>query len=250
LQAKVWGSVGEQQTLKPAVEQLKKQLAALGTQDSYKKSKFTADSGFHSEVNLQFIATTGLDAYIADNAFRSRNPLFKNSETYLAEKENRRLKQSQSRIKKFVPSDFYFDKASSSCQCPAGNSMILIGTNIKGNGKFYTRFTGYLDDCKNCPIQRQCMRKAPKKVGRQVQFLNEITEEQANYTDKMRSKIDSSKGRRQYSKRLGTVEPVFGNITVNKRMDRFTLRGQEKVNAQWQMYCLVHNIEKLRNVLH
>jgi len=42
----------------------------------------------------------------------------------------------------------------------------------------------------------------------------------------------------------------IGNITVNKGMNKFTLRGQEKVNGQWQMYCLVHNIEKLRNSLH
>lgn len=31
----------------------------------------------------------------------------------------------------------------------------------------------------------------------------------------------------------------------NKRLDRFTLRGQIKVNTQWHSYCLVHNIEKL-----
>jgi len=58
------------------------------------------------------------------------------------------------------------------------------------------------------------------------------------------------KAGKQYSKRLGAIEPVFGNITVNKGMNKFTLRGQEKVNSQWQMYCLVHNIEKLRNSLH
>ena len=28
-------------------------------------------------------------------------------------------------------------------------------------------------------------------------------------------------------------------------MNRFTLRGQAKVGTQWQLYCLVHNIEKL-----
>jgi len=31
----------------------------------------------------------------------------------------------------------------------------------------------------------------------------------------------------------------------NKRLDRFTLRGQRKVDTQWQLYCLVHNIERL-----
>jgi hypothetical protein len=42
-----------------------------------------------------------------------------------------------------------------------------------------------------------------------------------------------------------TVEPVFGNIRYNKGLDRFTLRGQTKVDTQWKLFCLVHNIEKL-----
>ena len=28
-------------------------------------------------------------------------------------------------------------------------------------------------------------------------------------------------------------------------MSRFTLRGRAKVSTQWQLYCLVHNIEKI-----
>ncbi|WP_282450153.1 transposase [Microbulbifer sp. CAU 1566] len=30
-------------------------------------------------------------------------------------------------------------------------------------------------------------------------------------------------------------------------MNRFSLRGKRKVQGQWQMFCLVHNIEKLMN---
>jgi hypothetical protein len=63
----------------------------------------------------------------------------------------------------------------------------------------------------------------------------------------MKDKIDTVEGRSTYSKRLGIVEPVFGNIRARKRLDRFTLRGRIKVNIQWMLYCLVHNIEK---VLH
>ncbi|MBU2972540.1 transposase [Pseudoalteromonas sp. C2R02] len=118
-------------------------------------------------------------------------------------------------------------------------------TNLKSDEQVYTRFAGYLKDCKVCPLQSQCMRKAPIKTVRQVQFLNDRELKTPSYKDKMRIKIDSLIGRRQYGKRLGAIEPVFGNITVNKGMNKFTLRGQEKVNAQWQMYCLVHNIEKL-----
>jgi DDE family transposase len=40
------------------------------------------------------------------------------------------------------------------------------------------------------------------------------------------------------------VEPVFANIRHNKRLNRLTLRGRAKVSTQWQLYCLVHNIEK------
>ena len=65
--------------------------------------------------------------------------------------------------------------------------------------------------------------------------------------DSMTIKIDTPEGRRIYSKRLGIVEPVFGNIRTCKRMDRFTLRGRIKVNIQWMLYCLVHNIEKIMN---
>ena len=41
------------------------------------------------------------------------------------------------------------------------------------------------------------------------------------------------------------MESVFPNLQRNKRLDRFTLRGRAKVEAQWRLFCLVHNIEKL-----
>ena len=49
------------------------------------------------------------------------------------------------------------------------------------------------------------------------------------------------------AKYMAIVEPVFANIRVQKRMDRFTLRGKIKVNIQWMLYCMVHNIEKIIN---
>ncbi|MFN3811371.1 MAG: transposase [Roseateles asaccharophilus] len=55
----------------------------------------------------------------------------------------------------------------------------------------------------------------------------------------------SPRGRSLYSRRIATVEPVFVNLRHNKRLSRFTLRGLSKVGTQWQLFCLVHNIEKL-----
>ena len=88
--SKECGSVGEKQTLQPAVAQLKQQLAKLNTEKMADKHtiKFTADSGFNSEVNLEYMAKSGFDTYIADNQFRKRNPLFKDSETYEIEQES------------------------------------------------------------------------------------------------------------------------------------------------------------------
>ena len=61
----------------------------------------------------------------------------------------------------------------------------------------------------------------------------------------MKRRIDAPDGRARYGQRFGTVEPVFGNLCYNKGLDRFTLRGRSKVDAQWKLFCLVHNIEKL-----
>ena len=66
-----------------------------------------------------------------------------------------------------------------------------------------------------------------------------------SYTEIMKQAIDSERGRALYGGRFATVEPVFGNLRHNKGLDRFTLRGQKKVDTQWKLFCLVHNIEKL-----
>jgi hypothetical protein len=61
----------------------------------------------------------------------------------------------------------------------------------------------------------------------------------------MRAKIDLSTSRAIYALRLAIVEPVFANIRVQKGMNRFTYRGQAKVNIQWLLFCLVHNVERI-----
>jgi hypothetical protein len=62
----------------------------------------------------------------------------------------------------------------------------------------------------------------------------------------MKRKIDADEGRCIYSQRLGAVEPIFGSITATHGMDRFRLRGLEKVTGQWLLFTLTHNIGKLQ----
>jgi len=61
----------------------------------------------------------------------------------------------------------------------------------------------------------------------------------------MIEKFDSARGRYLYSRRMGTVEPVFANICHQMGLDRFTLRGKRKVDIQWKLYCMVHNMKKI-----
>ena len=68
-----------------------------------------------------------------------------------------------------------------------------------------------------------------------------------NFSKAMQNKVDSEKGRKIYPQRFAIVEPVFANIKTQKRLNRFTLRGKVKVNIQWMLYCMVHNIEKIIN---
>ncbi|NMS31433.1 transposase, partial [Vibrio parahaemolyticus] len=112
--------VGEQQTLKPAVLALKAQLDKLPNSVEH-TTKFTADSGFHSKANLKFLADTPYDCYIADTAFRSRNPLFQSSETYQTEQAKKRKKRSKTGKTCYPISMFEFDQDAMTCRCPAGN---------------------------------------------------------------------------------------------------------------------------------
>jgi hypothetical protein len=52
------------------------------------------------------------------------------------------------------------------------------------------------------------------------------------------------KYRALYGRRMQIIDLRFADITYNKRMNRFSLRGKIKVNIQWMLYCMVHNIGK------
>lgn len=100
--------------------------------------------------------------------------------------------------------------------------------------------------CGPCPLRPNCLRHPERTPVRQVVFFTRRTKYLTEtYAAKMKRKIDTEHGRYQYGRRLGAVEPVFANICSAHKLRRFSLRGQRKVNTQWLLYCLVHNIGKL-----
>jgi hypothetical protein len=71
-------------------------------------------------------------------------------------------------------------------------------------------------------------------------------DQKISYAEQMKQIFDKPESRSIYSKRMGTVEPVFGNIRATLGLDRFTLRSKKKVNVQWLLFCMVPNIGKIQ----
>ena len=59
----------------------------------------------------------------------------------------------------------------------------------------------------------------------------------------MRRKLQTKRGRQRYALRMGTVEPVFGQIKQGRGFRQFLLRGLEKVQGKWSLICIGHNPE-------
>ena len=62
---------------------------------------------------------------------------------------------------------------------------------------------------------------------------------------RMDRKLRSVAGQAVYSLRKTIVEPVFGQIKGARGLDRFRLRGLEKVNGEWALMATTHNLWKL-----
>lgn len=63
--------------------------------------------------------------------------------------------------------------------------------------------------------------------------------------ERMRRKLRTVQGRKVYGKRKEVVEPVFGQIKAVRGFRQFLMRGIEKVSAEWDLWCLTHNMLKL-----
>ena len=67
----------------------------------------------------------------------------------------------------------------------------------------------------------------------------------ATRVDRMRRKLQTKVGAAVYARRKAIVEPVFGQIKQVRGFRRFSLRGLIKVQGEWALMCLTHNILKM-----
>lgn len=71
----------------------------------------------------------------------------------------------------------------------------------------------------------------------------------AGPVERMKRKLQTQVGRRIYAMRKAIVEPVFGQIKQVRGFRQFLLRGIERVQLEWALVCLTHNILKLHRII-
>jgi hypothetical protein len=212
---------------------------SFSNENVFEKAKFSGDSGFCSEEVLRYLAENGINAYIPDHLFRKRDDRFDEAEFHYP-KERQKIKG------KFKPSDFMVDPINLTCHCPAGRKMRLKSKYPKSVKMPAIQFMAYVADCRACRFRKKCLGSPDQATPRQYSWFQTESPDHQPYTKQMQQKNDSESGRYEYSKRLGTIEPVFANITSTIGLKRFSLRGRIKVTAQWMAFCIVHNIGKIQ----
>jgi transposase len=216
----------------PMLDGAKQNMERIGYDEGYFEEKIlTADSLYHSPTNLKKCDEEKLDAYIPDKDFRKRDPRFQG-----------RHKQRRRKAARFTLEDFQYKERADEYLCPNGKRLKLRAKRAIVNGVIYRRYGADREMCRSCELKARCMRG---KIVNGRCLSVAVGSVPGNLTKAMAAKIDSEKGRKIYPLRLAIVEPVFANIRIHKRMDHFTLRGKSKVNIQWVLYCMVHNIEKI-----
>lgn len=217
----------------PMLDGALENLQSLGHGEEYLAGKiFTANTNYHSDTNLRKCQELRLDAYIPDIYFRRRDPRYAAQRRYWP------------RRKRFALEDFYYEEATDHYLCPQGNRLRRKVKQICREGMVHRIYAAEEKDCRCCPLQLRCI---TNKGGKRKYLRVPIGVELANLSKRMAGKVDSELGRQIYPQRFAVAEPVFANIRTQKRLDRFTLRGKVKVNIQWLLYCMIHNIEKIAN---
>ena len=242
--AEAFGKGEDSTQMKPMLEGAKEKLEAIGWEGPLKDKQVSADTGYYSVKNLEACKEHEVDAYVPDPQFRKRDVLFADADRH-RRSVDKRHERYKSKKRWFSVEDFKLDDRTGKLICPAGHGLYIRNRNfITADGYKAIAYQAPKTACRDCRLRSKCLRN-PDTVSRQVYVF--YGKRPGSLTDEMKRKIDTPEGRRIYSKRLGIVEPVFGNIRACKRMDRFTLRSRIKVNIQWMLYCLVHNIEKIIN---
>ena len=226
--AEAVGSANEGEHFPEILDKTLSNMKEAGVKKKSNGSKlaFLADANYFSEDNLRVCHERKVEAIIPDSQYR------------------RRLGVGNER--RYEAADFEYHKRGNYYKCLYGKRLEYKHSRKKilggSEGKVYQ---ASVKDCRPCPLNGRCLRtkKDIKKwVGRQLLITK--SNDPGSLCGEMRKKLSTEEYQNRYAYRIQIVEPVFANIKNCKGLDRFTLRGNGKVNGQWKLYCIVHNLSK------
>jgi transposase len=233
----------DHENLAPMMAGAKKNMQAIGKGENYFEGRqLSADSNYHNYANLALCKVEGLDAYIPDLQFRKRDERFARQQRFKDGIHPR--KRPARKEDTFTTADFLFDESKQAYLCPQGKVLKCGARGQRNRYRVYDIYRARQEDCASCRLRPRCL-SGPSTSRRYLSVR--VDGQKPNLIDEMKAKIDTSQGKQIYARRLAIVEPVFANICVQKRLDRFTLRTKAKVDVQWRLFALAHNIGKIHN---
>jgi len=193
--------------LEPMMEQVKNNLETLPDEAS-------ADAGYFSYDNLEY-GTEKVDLYLPDTLLKALD----------------NDKEGKFRYEK---SRFLYDEMADTYTCPEGQVLRKVR---KLNRKDKTPMMVYQgDSCGRCPVREKCTKRAVREIFR---------DGREPLLEAMRVKLRTEEGKAIYNKRMYTVEPVFADMKWNRHRMMMSVRGKVKVNGEFCLMCLVHNVKKI-----
>lgn len=209
---------GDTATLEPHLEQFK---------DHYKKQSDTvvADAGYGSLQNYEYADNENIKAYIKYNYFHAEQ----------------KKKHTQN---PFLSSNLYYNLKQDFLVCPIGQKMYCIGSQkrISDLGYESTVHIYQAQNCKGCPMRGSCHKS---EGNRTIELNHKLLQ----YRKQAREMLMSEQGLYHRSKRPIEPEAVFGHIKFNNKFNRFTLRGLDKVEIEFGLVAISHNLRKIAQIM-
>ena len=191
-------------------------------EDHYQKQseKVVADAGYGSEQNYQLMEQAGIKAYVKYNYFHH---------------EQKRNNKNDP----FIINNLYYNKKQDFFICPMGQRMINKGTGTSISSLGYKSKVVYYQaqNCNGCPLRGACHKA---KDNRTI----EVNHQLIKYKERARRLLMSEEGKMHRGKRAIEPEAVFGQIKSNNIFNRFRMRGLPKVEVDFGLACIAHNLRK------
>lgn len=195
----------------------------------------SGDAGYGSEENYAWLEKRQLKNFLKYNTFHKEQHPPRKSE--LVEKA------------RFLSANFPYEPVKDEFTCPAKYPMTYLET------KPYKTTPGYLSErrfyecthCAACSLKSKCTKA---KGNRRIQISFELQRYRQQAKENLLSEQDIASlalPARASVRKKRSIEPetVFGDIKHNRGFRRFSLRGLKKVETEWGILSIAHNIRKL-----